>query len=343
MQSLLDGALAARPEGFTVGRLQEVADAVTQYYREHGLIIAQAFVPVQEVADGSVTIQVMEGLLGQVLTEGNEMYKSQVLTHPLEPLVGQPVTKDAIESALLTVSDYPGQSAFGVLQPGVAVGTADMVVKVQEEKKVDLALRFDTQTGRNRYLGRLGINNLTEVGDQATLTVQQTAVPDNTFFYNLEYYRPLPFLYDSVLGLNMNRNQFDVGGDFRDSDISSDIRNYQVSLKKTFIRSRQKNLSAGFNITKKRSGTKASGRRVNLDSLAVASFELGFDQVDTRFAGLNAGLLEISHGFNNVFGAMSEEVSRIRPTRQGGNGEFAQGKFDKVLLSLSRFQALSPA
>ena len=347
VQSLLDGALAARPEGFTVGRLQEVADAVTQYYREHGLIIAQAFVPVQEVADGSVTIQVMEGLLGQVLTEGNEMYKSQVLTHPLEPLVGQPVTKDAIESALLTVSDYPGQSAFGVLQPGVAVGTADMVVKVQEEKKVDLARRFDThgitETGRNRYLGRLGINNLTEVGDQATLTVQQTAVPDNTFFYNLEYYRPLPFLYDSVLGLNMNRNQFDVGGDFRDSDISSDIRNYQVSLKKTFIRSRQKNLSAGFNITKKRSGTKASGRRVNLDSLAVASFELGFDQVDTRFAGLNAGLLEISHGFNNVFGAMSEEVSRIRPTRQGGNGEFAQGKFDKVLLSLSRFQALSPA
>ena len=74
------------------------------YYREHGLILAQAFVPVQEVDDGEVTIQVLEGLLGRVVTEGNELYQAEILQTPFRSLIGQPVTKEAIETALLTVS-----------------------------------------------------------------------------------------------------------------------------------------------------------------------------------------------------------------------------------------------
>ena len=64
--------LAERPEGFTVGRLQEVADDVTRYYRDKGLILAQAFVPVQTVDEGIVHIQIMEGVLGRVVTEVGE-------------------------------------------------------------------------------------------------------------------------------------------------------------------------------------------------------------------------------------------------------------------------------
>ena len=47
LQALVDAKLAERPDGFSVGRLQEVADAVTKYYRDRGLILAQDFVPVQ--------------------------------------------------------------------------------------------------------------------------------------------------------------------------------------------------------------------------------------------------------------------------------------------------------
>lgn len=346
VQTIVDAKLGERPDGFTVGRLQEVADEVTRYYRDKGLILAQAFVPVQTVENGEVRIQVMEGLLGRVVTEGNEMYDAEVLTSPFRDLVGQPVTKEAIESALLNVSDYPGQSSFGVFQPGVQVGTADMVVKVQEEDRFELAVRGDnhgiTETGQNRYLARLTWNDITGHGDRLSGTAQHTAVPGNTFFYAIDYEVPIPSLWDTSFGLGINRNQFEVAGEFRASEITSDIRNYTAYLTKDFIRSRQMNLTGGLRLTKKRSGTKSLGRRVNLDSLAVASLEVNFDNVDTRFAGLNAAYLEISHGFNDLFGAMGKNPGSIQPTRQGGTGEFAQGEFDKVLLSLSRFQALSP-
>ena len=346
VQGLLDEKLAERPEGFTVGRLQEVADAVTAYYREHGLILAQAFVPVQTVEDGEVRIQVMEGLLGRVVTEGNELYQADVLEGPFRSLIGQPVTKESIESALLRVSDYPGQSSFGVFQPGVQVGTADMVVKVQEEKRFEAALRADnhgiTETGQNRYLARGGWNNPLGQGDKLQATLQHTAVPDNTFFWALDYQVPVRTLYDSVFSIGVNRNQFRVGGQFRAQDIASDVRNYTFALHNDIIRSRLMNLNFGARLTKKRSSTKTSGRLVSLDSLAVAAMELNFDFVDTRFGGLNAAYLEISHGFNDFLGAMGTNPASIQPSRQSGTGEVATGKFDKVLLTLSRYQALTP-
>lgn len=300
----------------------------------------------QAVESGEVKIQVMEGLMGRVVAEGNEMYSEKTLQTPFRGLVGQPVTKEAIESALLTVSDYPGQSSFGVFQPGVRVGTADMVIKVQEEKRFGISFRGDnhgiTETGQNRYLAKLDFDNVSGSGDRFSGVVQHTAVPGNTFFYAMDYEIPITRFFDTNFSIGHNRNQFQVAGSFRDAEITSDIRNYTAALSKDFIRSRQKNLTAGLRITKKRSGAKSRGCRVNLDSLAVASFELNFDNVDTRFAGLNAGYFEISQGFNNLLGAMNDDVAQIRPTRQGGTGEFAQGKFTKVFLSLSRFQALSP-
>ncbi len=346
VQALVDARLGDEPDGFTVGHLQEIADLVTTYYRQHGLILAQAFVPVQEVSDGAVTFEVLEGLLGQVVTEGNELYQSDIVATPFRSLLGQPITKEAIESALLTVSDLPGQSSFGVFQPGIEVGTADMVVKVQEEKRFDLAVRADnhgiTETGQNRYLQQINWNNPLGQGDKLTGTVQHTQVPQNTFFWAVDYEVPVTGLYDSVFSIGVSRNQFDVGGEFRGSNIASDIRTYTAALHKTFIRSRLMNLEAGFRLAKKNSETKAQHRPVTLDNLAVASFELNFDNVDARFGGLNAAYFEFSHGFNDLFGAMGRDPASVQPTRQSNSGEFAQGNFDKAFLSMSRFQALSP-
>lgn len=346
VQGILDQALAARADGFTVGRLQEVADEVTKYYREHGLILAQAFVPVQTVEDGAVRIQVMEGLLGRVVTEGNELYNADVLEAPFRSLLGQPITKDATESALLRVSDLPGQSSFGVFQPGVEVGTADMVLKVQDEDRFALAVRADnhgiTETGRNRYLAKVSWNNPLGQGDRLDVTAQHTAVPDNTFFYAVDYEVPVTGLYDSVFNIGTSRNQFDVGGQFRDSGIYSDIRNYHLALSNDLIRSRLMNLNVGARLSKKRSGTKALGRRVSMDSLTVAALEVNFDNVDARFGGLNAAYLEISHGFNDFLGAMGKNPATVQPSRQSGTGEFAAGEFNKVFLSASRFQSLTP-
>ena len=50
IEQLLAGVVAKKPEGFTIGQMEEAKDVVTQYYRERGLILAQAVLPVQTVS-----------------------------------------------------------------------------------------------------------------------------------------------------------------------------------------------------------------------------------------------------------------------------------------------------
>ena len=347
VNALAERQRAERPDGFTVGRLQEVAAAVTQHYRNQGFILAQAFIPVQDVADGVVTIEVLEGKLGRVLAEGNKMYGTDLLEKPFDDLLGEPITKDQMEEVLLGLADSPGLQLFGVFQPGTQIGTADMALKVQKEKRFDFVGRYDNhglrETGRRRGRVEGHLNNPTGAGDRLGFIAQGTTHAENQFFWRVEYERPLWQSY--VWRFSFDENEFDVLGDFRDRGIASDTQNAHLSLTKNFIRSRQRNLFIGVDLAKKHARTKVRGTPRSKDNLTALMFFLDFDSVDTRFAGLNAGQIQFTHGINDVLGAMggqgAAQNASVPPSRRGGSRNFATGEFDKLFMSFTRFQALS--
>ena len=135
-------------------------------------------------------------------------------------------------------------------------------------------------------------------------------------------------------------------GEFTALGIASDTFNGHLWLSKALIRSRQKNLYARVDLARKHARTKIRGRERSKDELAVLSFEANYDSVDARWAGLNAAFVQYSHGFNDLLGAMGDETdadnASVPPSRRGGNGNFASGEFDKIFLSLSRLQSLTP-
>mgnify|MGYP005809824239 CR=1 FL=1 len=345
LETLARKHLAAHPEGLTVGRLQEIADDVTKYYRQHGLILAQAFIPVQTVEGGRVKIRILEGKLGRVMTEGQKMYTAKSLERPFSGLVGQPVTKEAIESALLGLNAYPGLSLFGVFQPGQEVGTADMVVKVQKEKRFDGSIRYDNhgikETGMRRYRTELSVNDVTGAADRLSGTFQHSAAPSNSLFWGLDYDRPL-FFRDTSVRVHYDRNDFDVGGLFRDRNIASQTQTFNVTLADAFLRSRQRNVTGRFEVERAQAVTDIRDREQSKDDLATMLFGIDYDSVDTRFSGLNSGFLEVTHGFDDLFGSMGKDPASVKPSRQGGSRQYAQGSFDKMFGSYSRLQSLTP-
>ncbi|MGK0298087.1 MAG: hemolysin activation/secretion protein [Gammaproteobacteria bacterium] len=348
---LLQDEIDAKPEGFTVGQLQEAADVVTLYYREKGLILAQAVVPIQTVDAGIVIIQVFEGKLGRVVVEGNDRYKESLLTSPFKKLIGQPVTQAAIESAILEITAFPGLSVFGVFQPGQQVGTADIILRVQGEKTFDLAYRVDNngllETGKYRFRPSFEWNNPTGGADRLSLSVQQTYVPKNNTFTSADYDR---YLYWGIrAGIGWNRNVFDVGGELAAQEIKGETRNHTIFFEKYWLRSRQMNFSARVGFAHKDSTTKTRGRQTNNDKLSVFSYSTSFDNVDTRFLGINFVTLEFSHGAANLFGAMGNEFETLeldiadRSSRTGdvaGTRTFASGNFSKLFTTASRLQTI---
>lgn len=350
VEALAEKMRSQRPEGFTVGRLQEVASEITKYYRGKGLILAQAFIPVQDVEQGVVNIEVLEGKLGRVVMEGNKRYSTERLEDPFEDLIGEPVTKESVEAALLHLTDYPGLGLFGVFQPGQTVGTADMIIKVQKEDRLDGTLRYDNhgleETGVRRGRAEISWNNPTGHADKLTATTQITHVPANLLYWGVDYEAPV-FGAENRLEAGFNRNVFDVGGEFADRDISSFTENAHVALARSFIRGRQLNLSGSIALDRKQAITHQGSRDVSRDDLSVITLGAEFDNVDTRFAGLNSAQLELSRGVADFLGSMGgqNEVNTARannkPSRRDRNGDFATGNFYKVFFTGSRLQSMA--
>lgn len=367
--SILNKFQQDQPErGFSIGELQEVADEVTRYYRAKGLILSTAVIPVQTVGSGIVDVQVYIGRLGRVIAESNEKFSEGVLRKPFLGLVGEPVTQKDIEAALLTLTDYPGLSVFGVFQPGQKVGEADIVLKVQEEKWYDVAYRADThglqETGRNRFRTTIDWNNPTGFADKLSVTIQQTYNPKNNDFWAIDYEIFLGRGF--TLGGNLFKNRFKIGGEFAASKISAQSDNRAAYIEKSFIRSRQKNLSSRFSFTSKNSTTRTQGLQTNTDRLSVFGLEMNFDSVDTFHpfrplirliskstsenfgGGLNFATLSIDRGVNDIFGAMGSSGDQLagsassRSSRRGNQAtEFAEGQFTKISGSYQRLQLMT--
>ncbi len=349
IQALLEQKRGERADGFTVGRLTDVSSEVTRYYRAKGLILAQAFIPVQDVQDGVVKVQVLEGRLGRVLVEGNKRYTAEILQKPFDKHLAQPITKEQMESELLGITEYPGLGVNGVFQPGVEVGAADLVLNVSEERRLEARLRHDNhglaETGQKRYQLDVDVNNVTGAADRLSGTGQVTAAPRDLYYWRIEYMRPLWFDPSYRLNVNYDVDKFDVRGALRDEQIFTATRNLHASIEKQILRGRQRNLSARLDLSRKRSQTKARGRPVSIDNLAPLMFEVNYDSVDTRFSGLNFAQAQISHGFNDLLGAMGGQgtvsEASVSPSRVDDNRRFATGEFDKLFLTYQRLQALS--
>lgn len=314
----------------SLGQLLAIARDITNYYRKHGFILAQAYVPEQKVVHGDVVVRVVEGKLGHVVVEGNHLYGRRILLKPFSGLVGQAVYKPTVESSLLRLTDYPGLSIFGVFRPGTETGTTDLVLKVKHEQRVNFQLQMDNYgsryTGKYRLRGDFSVNNLTGAADMLSGSVLHTFDPINGFYGALSYARPLGDVRDSV-GLGYSRNSYDIGGALAASGISgtSEVANgyWRRSIKRGIHRNSYALLAlASKNAT-------LSAPISTTDKLTVLSAEYDFNTLSSDFSKVNVGMIRLSQGIGGFLGSMS---ARNDPgaSRQGGSGEHAGGNFTKL-------------
>ena len=160
----------------TLSELRGMAAKIADYYHRNGYFVAQAYLPAQDVKDGTVEIAVIEGRYGSVTLRNTSNLSDAQANRLLEGLnSGDTVAIAPLESRLLLLSDTPGVIVKSTLAPGAEVGTSDLIVDVTPGQRVSGYVEADN--AGNRYTGeyRLGatvnINNPTGHGDVASLRV----------------------------------------------------------------------------------------------------------------------------------------------------------------------------
>jgi len=155
--------------------LRALADQVTAYYRAQGYPFARALIPVQDLKDGQLIIQVVEGQYGKVLAKSADMPLAETAQGFLGTLVtDEVIASPALERATLLINDLPGVGVVPVMKPGAQTGAGDLDVLVEQVHKSTASVSMDNHgsryTGPYRLQFNGAINRAFFVGDQLSLT-----------------------------------------------------------------------------------------------------------------------------------------------------------------------------
>jgi len=157
-----------------LGDLRALAGKISDFYAANGYFVAQAYLPAQAIADGVVTIAVIEGRYGAVTLKNNSRVSDAAARGILTGLdSGDIVTNGRLERRLLLLSDLPGTRVRSTIAPGAEVGTSDLQIDIDRGRRVTGSIEADN--GGNRYTGyyraggSLNLNNPLGIGDVASV------------------------------------------------------------------------------------------------------------------------------------------------------------------------------
>lgn len=251
----LHGLVASAEGGSaTLAQLEALAATITAWYRDHDFPLSRAIVPAQAIADGEVTIQVVEAHAGAVRLHNSSRVRDTLLAATLAPLQpGQPIAGAALDRALLLLADVPGVAVEAVIKPGAEVGAADLDVTTSASPTTFASLVLDN--AGNRYIGRtrLGVSgaitNPLHTGDVFDANVVSTG---NGMDYGRVGYEALMNGLGTRAGMGYSRVHYTLQDDVDALDAYGTAGVASAWIKQPLVRSRSANVALQLGYDSKR-------------------------------------------------------------------------------------------
>jgi hemolysin activation/secretion protein len=159
----------------TFSQLEEAASVITKAYREAGYFVARAYIPVQNMQEGTVEIAIIEGNYGEFRLNNTSLVNDSVIQGMLDDVKDENiVSTDTLERSMLIINDTPGAKVTQAdVMPGKVTGTSDFAIKTEATPRYDGYIIGDNYgsryTGYNRLMAGLNLNSLAGIGDKLSL------------------------------------------------------------------------------------------------------------------------------------------------------------------------------
>lgn len=230
----------------TLAELEAGAERITAWYRANYYVVARAYLPAQDIKEGVVVINVLEGRIGEQRVDNQSRVSDARAKGYLSGIKsGEVLQSKPVDRAILLLNDTPGVgSARASLQPGVSVGTADLLVELKPSALYNGSVELDNYgnryTGENRLSGKLAINSPFKLGDQISLRAITTG--QNLNYARFAYQLPVG---DSGLrlGAAYSNTRYKLGKEFVALKANGTAISSSVYAVYPFIRSQVSNLS----------------------------------------------------------------------------------------------------
>lgn len=209
----------------TTEDLERLRLALTLLYVNNGYITSGAVIPDQDVKDGVIQLQIIEGALAQINVEGTNWFRKGYISDRLAFGAGPPLQMEPLQTRLQFLQQDPRVEQINAeLRPGDQRGESQLNVRVKERSPWKMWLEFSNyQTpvvGAERGLMTVAHQNVTGHGDPLTVTYggSRGVHPIIDVAYTIPINR-----YDTTFTASYRRNDFMVVSDqFRFLDLNSE-------------------------------------------------------------------------------------------------------------------------
>ena len=320
----------------SLAQVFQIADELTAKYRNDGYVLSRVVVPAQNIRDGVVQLQAIEGYVAETRVQGTSAGPRSTIDQHLEAIRNsRPLSASALERELLLMNDLPGLTVASTLAPSPTPGASDLTLDLTERRLTGYAgvnNRGSKSLGPWRMDIGGSIQQLFWGYDRLYARLIQTFNSELTYV-NLGY--------DRAIGATGAR--WGLFGTYVDSkpgtgqnfNLPTNSQSATASVSYPWLRSRAQNLSSRLSFTyldSKQDQTFPDGsvQQISDDSLRPLRLGATYDWVD-RFRGVSVVDLEASQGLE-VMGA----------SKPGDPGLSGQPDFTKATLYAARLQSIAP-
>jgi hemolysin activation/secretion protein len=322
----------------TLKNIYEIAQRITNKYRNDGYILSKAIVPPQKIKDGVVHLRIIEGYIDKIKIQGPVRGPRKLINkYKKNILKSRPLRAHDLERYLLLIDDLPGVTAKSILKPSEDKPSATTMTLILADKAfvghVGTDNRGSKFNGPYQFLGGVTVNSL--LGDNSRAGVQGvlTSQTEELLFLNAFY--DLPINDEGTrLFFSSSVSKSEPGSTLKRFDINGDSKSITLRLTHPFLRSRGENLTGHLGFSGRNSTTKILGLLDSEDRLRVMNMGVSYDYAD-EYKGVNLIRLNLSKGLN-IFDATESGSSNLSRSQGKSN-------FTKLTGNLMRIQSLSPS
>ena len=237
----------------TLEELQAAADAITQIYLNDGYITTRAVLVDQEIVDGQITIQIIEGSLAEIDITGTERLNESYIRNRILLGAHTPLRTDQLEDQLRLLRVDPNIATLEAsLRASDKVGQSILAVRVTESPNFGASVGIDNSTpdsvGAQRSRSNLYYRNLFGNGETVSAGWDRTFVGGLDVF-RLSYVQPVNARNGTVqLQTTIDRNEITLPP-FDALDISGETERYDITYRQPIIRNPRQELALSLGYT----------------------------------------------------------------------------------------------
>lgn len=325
----------------SLAEIYALADLVTDMYRKDGYILAQATLPPQEIIDGMLNMQIVEGYVENVdisldksLIDNPLISKMSLKLKELDPF-----NINLLERYVLLMNELPGVRAEAILVPATAdpgqlrpgaVGIKILARTVPSQSSLTVDSFGSRYAGPYQTSVRLVADNAFTKNSQIIIYGLNTIPVSELTYASASFLQKLT--EEGTTGtFSVAATRAAPGYKLRSLDVRSASINYTASLTHAFLRSRALNFFGGLDFSIKNASSDFLSADLYNDRLRVARLTFNIDSVDS-WGGVNYIDSSIARGLDTM-GASGIGVPRL--SRADGRSDFL-----KVESTFSRLQQM---